>query len=361
MKKFTEYKCDTCKRTNVIENDTRRFFIPKCNITLGCTGKLIPINETNTKDIVSVKSVAGLEDWRARGTTSEYAPEIIPEKFISLSNGPSNEVVLAIKDSLSQGSIITATFNVVKNRSVAFKEYTYTRLAPISQINGLDDTADKKLLRFTLMDEIRVFVNGIEKIESIDWSRNVSTHTISFITTLVEDCTIVVTVAPQQTVTTKTLTFVKNTLGAFIDTSWGNVEKIRIGGPSGQDYDVYTCSSVELDIDVNTSLTLTSLNGTSNINLQDAIFLLSNEPWSYIDRVFTYYGDCDKITNNVADIRMTKIDNKLQIQISEYGISDIFPQIICSSTFSNEELKDSDKAGIDFLQTYNNENVLGPV
>lgn len=361
MKKFTEYKCDTCKRTNVIENDTRRFFIPKCNITLGCTGKLVPIGESNTKDVVSIKPVAGLEDWRARGTTSEYAPEIIPEKFILLSNGPSNEIVLAVKSSLAQGSTITATFNVVKNRSTSFKEYTYTRLAPITQVNGLDDTPDKKLLRFSLTDEIRVFVNGIEKIESVDWTRNALTHTISFITTLVEDSTIVITVAPQQAVTTKILIFTKNTLGAFIDTAWGNVETIKIGGTSGQDYDVYTCPSVELDIDINTSLTLTSLNGTSNINLEDALFLLSNKPWSYIDRVFTYYGDCGKIMNNVADIKMTKIDNELQIQISEYGISDIFPQIICSSIFANEELEDSDKAGIDFLQTYNNQNILGPV
>lgn len=356
MKNFIEYKCDTCKRTTILENDTKRFFIPKCTITLGCRGTLQKISEQNTKKIISSSSsVVGLDDWRPRGTNTIITPEIQSEKFISVSSGSSNQITLASKDDITSIDLI---FNVVKSKATSFKEYTFNRLAPITQINGLDDTPEKKLLRFISTDNLKLFLNGIEIIEGTDWIRDVPTQTILFSTTILNDASIVITVAPQQVITQKTLTFYRNTIGGNTTSVWGNVNKIMF---KAQTYYLYTCNSVELDIDVNTSLSLSSV---VNSTIANILILLGNKPWNITDRIFTYYGDCDKITNNVADIRMIKKDNKLSIEISEFGLTDAFPVIqipITDGLFTQEEYDIKNIDGVQFLDTFTNKKIIGPV
>jgi hypothetical protein len=355
MKNFSEYKCDTCKRTIILENDIKRFFVPKCTITLGCRGTLQKINEQNVKRRILHSSVAGLEDWRPRGTKNIVTQEIKEEKFISLSSGENNEITLASIDNVPSIDLI---FNVVKSKSTEYKEYVYNKNQPISQVNGLDDTPEKKLLRFTLTDNIRVFVNGIEVIEGTDWNRNVSTHTILFSPPILEDSSIIVIVSPELPVFQKTLTFNRNTLGGNISSVWGNVNKIVF---RNQTYFLYTCNSTELVIDVNTSLTL---NSVVNSTISNIMLLLGNKPWNITDRIFTYYGDCNKIINDVANIRMIKNDNDLVIEISEFGISDAFPPIRIPNIgglFTQEKYNLNNKNGVQFLNTYKNKKILGPV
>lgn len=361
MKKFTEYKCDTCKRTTVIQNDTKRVFVPKCNITFKCEGRLYSIGEKNTKEITATKPAAGLEDWRQRGSTTSFDPEIQDEIFLSLASGTNNQITLAVKNIPDPGPTVIATFNVVKDVATSFKEFTYDRLSPISQVNGVDDSLDKKILRFESGDVIRVFINGVESPEGglPGWTRDVLSNTINFNPTLIDDSVIVVIISAAQIPTVKTLTFDRNVSGGNPTSVWGNVNTISY---KNDEYNLYTCTSTDLDIDVNTSLSLVGLNGIANIPLIDSMFLLSYEPWSPIDRIVSYYGNCLLLSNSIANIRMTKVDNNLQIQISDFGISDAFPLLKINSLFDiTETYSDDQIAGVDFLTAHNNKYILGPV
>lgn len=361
MKKFTEYKCDTCRRTTVIENDTKRFFVPKCNITYKCEGRLYPIGEKNTKEIITTKPVAGLEDWRQRGSKISFDAEIQDEIFLSLASGPSNQITLAIKNIPDQGQNIIATFNVIRDIATSFREFTYDRLSPISQVNGIDDSLDKKILRFEGDDIIRVFINGVEIPEdgSTGWTRDVLSNTIVFNPTLIDNSVIVIIVSSPQIPTIKSLNFNRNVGGGNQTSAWGNVNTISY---KNDEYNLYTLTSTNLDIDVNTSLSLISLNGITNIPLTDGILLLSYEPWSMIDRIMSYYGNCSLLSNNIANIKMTKIDNNLQIQISDYGITDAFPLLKISSLFDiTETYSNKQIAGVNFLASHNKKYILGPI
>jgi len=352
MKNFIEYKCDTCKRTIILENDTKRFFIPKCNITLGCTGVLQKIKEQNARGSTTVSSVAGVNDWRPKDYNVNFAPELQDEKFICLSSGTQNEITLASIDNVPSISLV---FNVVKSVAVAYKEYTYNRYPPVNQILGIDDTPEKKLLKFNNTDNLKVFLNGVEVVEGLVWNKNVSTQSITFLSPILDESTVVIIVYPQQTTTQKIITFNRNVNGGNTGSCWGNVNNIKYGNDVLY---VYTYDSAELDIDVNSSISLTNI---INSTINNSILLLSNNPWNITDRIFTFYGDCNKITNNVANIRMIKKNERLSIEISEFGISDAFPPFQLNSIFSQEEFNTKNIKGTDFLEIHAHKNILGPV
>lgn len=356
MKKFTEYKCDTCKRVITIENDSKRFFVPKCNITYKCEGRLYPISEKNTKEIISSKPVSGLEDWRQRGSTVEFNPEIQDEVFLSLASNSDNHITAAVRG--FSDPTFTATFNKVKISATPYKEFTYERLTPINLVVGIDDSLDRKIMRFGVSDEIRVFINGVEAVEGVDWNKNLSNNSIEFVTPLLYDAVIVVIVSPLQVPETITLLFNKNTLGGNDSSAWGNVNSIEY---RNETYNLYTCTSTNIDISVNDSLTLVSFTGTSNIPLQDVKFLLSNKPWSYVDRVSSAFGDPLKLINNVANIRLIKVDNVPVIQISDFGISDAFPLFISNKYDPKETYTSEQTSGTQFLTSHDNKAIIGPV
>src|SRR5574343_10010 len=93
MNKFRRYKCDTCNKETDVENDIKRVFIDKCNLTTGCKGRLRLVAEKNTKEnILNYKNPAQSDEISA-----EAFDRIIIGEYVSLACDTGNALYLAVK------------------------------------------------------------------------------------------------------------------------------------------------------------------------------------------------------------------------------------------------------------------------
>lgn len=380
--KFTTYICDTCRRTIDIDNDPShsqidivkksnddRFIdvsqINKCIITLGCEGRLYPVEQKNVRNIARSESVSGIEDWTKRSnTTSTTSTSTISEEiFIPLNSNNENHIVLAIKNGVNVNG--TMKVFIRQDKPITFVEYRYdVETVPVYNISGKDTYS--KNLRFLSSDHITLKFNGVEMIETVEWNRkslmnNGIYDAIEFINPLITTGIVKILVSKESPTIEHFIPFSKQT-GTGISNAWSNIEKINIG------IDTYTLYVMDITsvLPINSFFSLTDDafdNGA--IAIEDCYFLLSSSPWSVKDRNYETAVNCADLISKNPNIKYYQQQDKKILEINSSTVSDILPPIyfdLTTNVFEQEkefEIPTESLAGTSDVITSTNTKIIG--
>lgn len=365
MNKFKRYKCDTCNKETDVENDIKRVFIDKCNLTIGCKGRLRLVAEKNTKEnILNYRQAAQSEEIN----TGDFN-EITIGEYVSLTSAAENVVFLAVKkgaESYPQNSPVLLNLHEIVNTEQAFKEFQFNVSVPASAISGKDSSIDKKVLTFSPTDTVEVFVNGEVISPSLYTAENniiKFNETVVYTTFNSSSLFVRVLVFAKEPETTKTLSFSRNYQN-LSQGSWANANEITV---AGETYEVYVCSDLS-GISLNSRLTAASLtrNGAT-LSSDRAVFLLAQAPFGVHERIITKCVSFSDLVDALNHIRYSVESGKNQIKVTSQTMKSVFPVIRVSSYFdkATEFSFDYTSASTD-VELNNNINkkdsfILGPV
>ena len=347
MKKILKLQCDTCDRKIDKIIDLKRYDTDKCTITLGCAGRLSPIEYKSTADI-TVATKAGVLDWIPRNLPISKYQELKSETFISLSSGVSNQLTLVVKsEDFGPGSFIRVPINLKGDVPKPFRQYTFIMDKPFISISGVESGQEKKTLRFNKPDEsfdiVEVYVNGVKREFGEDlnqfkfYSGNVESrippNTIMFNSRIVPNgaAQVDVIVSKYVKAVTKKLTFTRNSSALNLDGSWNNilfVDKFRHGPNVWERLLTFTCDLSFLDIPLNSIFTVGPVIEISSINsvapISDAFLLLSNPPYTEIDRKHNLVVPLSTISDR--DYFKYYIENeKRAVKVISTAAQEVFP------------------------------------
>lgn len=319
-KRFITYKCNTCKRTKDFLADDLHSFINLCTITQHCPGKLAPIATKNIRSILASNPIAGVLDWLPKEAPPEVSNKIIPKTFL-LDNSFSQVMCIAVKNSgQTLPTDFNLTFTVQKTNVQEFTEYVYNLGANQDTIIGADISSQAKVLKFTNTDNVSVYINGVQTEDiSVKYSDSVG-YAIVLNTTRNVISNIRVVVYPRIDISeTATINFVKN--NALIlskTTAWSNINSIIL---NGHKYILY--SSVLNMLPANKELNLYPGNALNDLVLSDMYFLLSNNPFTSIDRILTFVVPLNVLTTPDLWVKNYVDSSTKHIQVSYQAVEQI--------------------------------------
>lgn len=354
--RFITYKCNLCKRTIDEENRINSVKFTKCNITLGCEGKLYPIGSKNTRNIVATSAAtdAATEDWLPREQVAARAGTVtqVEAPPISLITGNDGELTIAIPASATAATSLTM---VAKKRQVdasSFASFIFYRGGTVSFISGRDNSAESKTLLFETSDTIEVFVNGI-KLGSTAWSKDVTTQAITFSPALVgETLQIRINVTKAIASPSYNLTFAYNT--SVGNSSWENVSQIKMFDTT---YKVFTYGGLSTLLKIGEELQLVSIATGAAALTNSAYMLLAYSPYSPVDRELTSVIKFSEITSEWLS---APVSEKLNLVLATRVEKSVWP-IIAPTVLVNSAAEKNQVAGTtDTVEKAINPYILGP-
>ena len=365
MNKFSRYKCDTCNKETDVENDIKRVFIDKCNLTVGCKGRLRLVGGKNVKEnILNVSLPSQSEEIN----TGEEADAVIGE-YVSLTSASENTVYLAVKkgsEVYPQNSPLILTMREIVKTDQAFKEFQFNVPVPASAISGKDSSADKKVLTFSQTDVIEVFVNGEVISPSMNKKKNniiKFNETVVYTTFNSSSLFVRVLVYAKEPEATKEVSFARlfQNLGTG---AWANANEVSFGGDT---YEVYVCADLS-GISLNSRLTASSATRNGAVVANDRIvFLLAQAPFGVSERVISKCVGYTDLTDALNHIHYSVESGKNIILVTSQSVKSVFPVIHVTSYFdkATEFSFDYASASTDVeLNNYINKKdsfILGPV
>ena len=361
MSKYRRYKCDTCLKEIDVVNDLTHAFIDRCNLTSGCNGTLRFVVGKNTKD-----SILNFDKIIQTDEIGNVAVDTSIGVYVDAASSPKNNLVLAVKGTAVDSSVVALTLNEVFNKERTFKEFVFNLNVPVSAVSGRDNSVDQKVLTFDSADVISIFVNGQEIDESrftaenniIRFNEVLTYNSFSSSSLFVK----ILVYSAEQSVH-KSLSFRKNVQG-LTECAWSNVDQATIGL---QSYELFTCTEV-LGIGLNTRLTVVSATLDSvAVNLSDIFLLLAEHPFGPLDRIVTKViclADLNSTTDHLK-FEVTQTGGSKFI-VTSNSLKDVFPQVRPSVIFSAKDELDSsgnvgDDTSINQNINKNNKFILGPV
>lgn len=326
MTTYIRYQCDACHREIESELDPIRPSLNKCNITYKCEGKLVKIGEKKLRSELVPLPQAGVDNWRQRGTEL-ISREKIAEPVWVTALSSENYISVAVKRTGAAPGIthqIHILLNLLSNSVRPFVEYTYT-LAPLTKIvTGLD--ANSKNLRFTVDDEVFVYVNGVKQY-SLDpdtsyhatlgtYNKDFDSNSIKFKNALVDSSTVKVVVYGVLSHVTYDLTAVHD---VNLLSTWGNIKTVSFNETV---YDVYQANVLNMPINYYFSLRSVMV-GNATIPNDNVKLLMSERPFTALSRWYDKWLPFnDKIKFNKV-----MVDEIIDIKINADTLIDVFPLI----------------------------------
>lgn len=357
--RFITYKCNLCKRTVDEENRLNTVKFTKCNITLGCEGKLYPIGSKNTRNIVATSAAIEplTEDWMPReevAAKSAAVPqaEILP---ISLITGNNAQLTIAVPTSSTTTSSLTA---VVKKRQVdasTFSAFTFSRGGTVAFISGRDNSVDSKTLSFDISDTIEVFVNTV-KLNTALWSIDAAAQAVLFSPSLVGE-TLQIKINVTKTVATPTYNLTFNYNSFLVNSSWGNVSEIKLFGVS---YALYTTNDLSSVLKIGEELQFISLEdeyGEMPLT-NSAYILLAYSPYSPIDRELTSVIQFSNITSEWLS---APISEKLNLTLAARIEKPVWPEISTTLLINPSAERNQLSGSSETVEKAINPYLLGPI
>lgn len=336
MKRYLRLVCTTCKRSIDKLVDLAHYTPDQCTITLGCEGRLQPVEYRSSAGI-AVAPEMGVTDWRKRGTTP-IDVKTTSSPLIDLFTGELKQLVIGVPSS-SPSATHVVSFEVKNDSPKEYRQYVFRKEGAFTSVSGIESGLEKKALRFSTNaanpDVVEVFVNGVKRergtgpsdYQLYDGSTDstVPPNTILFNTPIsgAGVTQLDVIVSKEQASTTVNLEFKRNTqnesrlnLGAFENISF--VERFENG--SWVKYWLFT-----LDIDSATNLPLNSILTTNNSN--SGFFLLARPPYSSLDRYANLIIPLSRLDSDLAYINFFLRNGEISAQVSSEAIELVFPPL----------------------------------
>jgi hypothetical protein len=282
MAAYDVFKCNVCnQQTEKLVNQTHAT-LDRCDITYKCVGKLIKIGETSVKSSLSNTLDANLEAWKARTSPAVVQSSLTTPVSVSVMSG-TEAITIAVPMSVyADTTSLTVSLKQEKLGVAPFTEYTYVSPSNTTQLYGQDDSSRRLTLRFTALDEVKVYVNGVELTPS-QFNRSVAGRITLAEPLSDESSTIRVIVFQQAAPVVKPLTFTLNADHQESDSAWSNVTRIAMR-PKAPQYQLFTCRDTS-SLEIGTTLKITSVaSSAGEIDTADVHLLLSAKPYSSYDR-----------------------------------------------------------------------------
>jgi hypothetical protein len=327
-KRFITYKCNVCKRTKDFSADNLHAFINLCTITQNCSGKLSPIATKNIRSILPSEPVNGLLDWIPQNAVILNTVAAVETIFPLDSNSDQIMTIAVLNEGFTAlDDTFSLTFTVQRTNIQDFVEYTYTLAANQDTIIGADNSSQSKVLKFISSDNVNVFINGVQTNQFVLQYSDTVGYAIVLNTTRTVSVSVKVVVYPQISITeTTSVQFTKNENLTFLkSTAWNNAKSIML---NGLEYVLY--SSVLESLPANKELNLYPGNSLTNYSLSNMYFLLSNDPYTSIDRILDFIVPLDILSTPDLWVKYYVDSNKKQIQVSYLALTSIENPIICN-------------------------------
>ena len=360
MSKFKRYKCDTCFKETDVDNNLTHAFIDRCNLTVGCNGVLRFVADKNTKDnVLNFDSITQLDRIGSDSTDTSLG------EYIDAASSDANNMVLAVKTSAIDSSIVSLTLKEIFAKERAYQEFVFSVSVPVTAISGKDNSVDQKVLTFDSSDSISVFINGQE----LDTSKYTAENNIIRFNELMTYNTysasmlfVKVLVYTAEVAVQKTLSFRKNVQG-LADTAWSNLGSVYL---AGEDYELFTCTEF-LGLTLNSRLTVEAVKcDGSSVAVANTYLLLSQAPFGPLDRIESRAICLAELNSRTDHIKYEVLSGVVHFLVTSNSIKDVFPQIKKKVIFvAKDELDTAGNVGDDTSKNVNvvknNKFILGPV
>ena len=386
---FILYKCDTCNRTTEIKSDGIRPDPTRCNITYKCRGKLQRVGQSSIKKFLFTPPVEGLQDYIPRGSKTASVIETSEDSRVSIfSGGNGSLAIAALKFASGIYSVISKTGSEIQipiedlsdiklkltlfkisPSLLEYKKYTYHVAGNLQVVQGMDDSADSKNLRFTSSNEIRVFVNGIE-MSSTSYDRSVN-DIITFTPAIFEtnnvvdilvytDISAVASVSEKVDVEFRHLTpTVDEDRSFLINNCWGDVRRISV---YGDEKALLFCTNTSVFVKDfrygfhSASLSLSGVN--YQLSTSELLFLIGKPPYTAYDRELYAYLNCEKLEDTILEYSQDINTGLIELSVSESDITQITRALIPTQ---KAELILEESTEIVSQTNFKHQYILGPV
>jgi hypothetical protein len=376
MKKYVLLTCSVCDRSTKELVDLKRFTPDKCTITLGCEGRLLFKGYTNDNSSVDTVPPTGTVNWYKRGTKLTPNTSLKTVSLFNLSTGGTKQLVLAVKKSLlpaDTSGVIELGLEGPQQTSKDYRQYTYRKTTSFDTVNGVEDGASKKVLRYSVLgsdpDIVQVYLNGVLKEQGVDYElydgvAAVAPNSVKFTSTVSGSSNQVdVIVSKAGTKISLNLTFARQISDeSRVGTgAWEGVQHVT----SIDDYALFYCDGTTfVDLSpLNVTFTLSSLTyvlGGVQYSLSDAYFLLSRSGvHTQVDRNLAAWVPLSGLTADTKYVTIAKQDNEKWVFCTEDSIAPVFP-VLNVTQYTTRTLLTTGLTGDSSSAEYDSTLIKGP-
>jgi hypothetical protein len=313
---------------------------------LNCQGRLLPLQYTASPEINPAPK-SGISDWYPRGTVFKHTSVISNDVLISATTGSANQFVIAVALPTAPAPGTTATLKLAARRAVprSYRQYSYTRTAEFTVIQGREDGVAGKSLTYDPSDIVEVFIDGTRREQGTGPNDfqifdgvifpgippNVPPNTIVFNSPVEVSTTsqIDVIVSQPEPLQEIPLTFTLNSGSTLLPAgAWRNVKAIQRRAPSSTFYlfthEVSTSSglpenSILFPVD---SVILTPL---ETVSLSQVHILLARKPYSQVDRYIDIYVVAADLDGQGDYLKYSPVDGVQALQVTERTLTTSYP------------------------------------
>lgn len=344
MKNYLRYACTVCERTIDKLVDRSRFIPDKCNITLNCQGRLVPVEYKGSAEINPAPKT-NIVDWYPRGTTFSIA-EISNEELVSAYTGAANQLVLAVALPAPPppGAQVTLTLTARSSAPKTYRQYVFRKDAQFSTISGVEAGPAKKALRYSVTgpdpDLVEVFVDGVRYEEGTgpnnfqlnDGSLTpaVPPNTVSFNSPIPVSGNTQVDVIVSKLVPLETelLVFSLNEGGPTRPSgAWENIRQIERLGTTYFlfTHDLSTSSGLTENSILFPGEELTASFQPIPIPLSSCQLLLARKPFTQVDRYPDIVVSLSALDGQGDYLKYHKVDGAMELDVTKQTLTQLYP------------------------------------
>jgi hypothetical protein len=378
MKKYVKLLCSVCARQKDQLIDQVHYTPDRCTITLGCEGRLSVVGLTSRGSSILNLPPTDSFNWYPRGSTLTTPVSLQNDTLYDLSTGHNRQLVIAVPHRLlsfvpSPAAELKIDLEIEQQSSREFRQYVYTKNTPFTAVNGVESAQAKKVLRYTTEDEVQVYLNGVKRVEGVDYTLYDGTsassappNTVLFLTQIAgsnNQVDVIVTRAPATQTITLLLDRIVNDQSLIQLGAWEGIETVAspsqgVLSPFSLNFDEVS-STVPLNAKmrlVEISIRPSSADPWGPVS--EAFILLSRTSlYTAIDRLRSVWVPLTQVTDN--NYLMTKLDNQVKkMFVTESAITNVFPALSVTR-FGNHRLVTS-LTGDSASSEIDNDIIIGP-
>ena len=365
MKKFINLKCTNCKRSIDKLVDITHFAPDQCTITLGCEGRLRPVDYKSNASIVVAPEV-GLTDWRPRTSKiSSVVADAVPS-LVNLETGALKQIVIGVARTTAplDTEVLTIPFTLKSDVPKDYRQYVYRKDGSFQTISGVESGLAKKTLRYSTDDLVEVFLNGVkleigtaaDQYQLFGPSTSPAGPNSIFFNTAIDSASttqVDVIVSKAETATIIHLAFNRNVLdesrvgtGAFENISFMD----RLIDSTWVRYYLFTYDLNDVDI---------PLNSIMIPDVQDSFFMLARSPYSQLDRYMDILAAFDGLSLERDYLKFFAENSSTTLRIASTAVTTIFPPMRAGK-FSTEVTIKTALAGVSEQVLVDGKVITGP-
>ena len=385
MKKYISFVCNKCNKISSQENNPNHFTPDVCTTTVGCDGRLTPLN-THSERVTTIHNGASQVKLSNIGVIN---PDLVNrvhtvhhyDDGVSLITGVKGQIVLGVQviDGVTPPDEIEILFHAVDDEPTTFSSYLYRFSTSFSVIVGKESGMAGKNLRYNNTvyptDKVEVRLNGVViqqgtgpgEYQIYNGTNDVIPNGIKFNDVITPSGITQVDVIVSKQTERRQIPINFRLQKDFIDSRSGtgayeNVEKIiRHTDVGDVEYILYCADLESTGIPLNTVFVPAEKQSEMRVDFTNSLFLLANKPYSHLERELTLVVDWDNLKLNGGNTIKYTQERHLKrnsLSTSIESITPVYPPLSVKTFAFDKPLNRS--IGDDEQTILDNELIIGP-